>query len=55
MLPNYTSLKEKLNMNENQEAETLHLCKQLLEAAEECEVRVNYASIPAKLELGFLI
>ncbi|EXB93902.1 Pachytene checkpoint protein 2-like protein [Morus notabilis] len=37
MLPNYSSLKEKLNMHENQEAETLHLCKQLLEATEACE------------------
>ncbi|KAH7528396.1 hypothetical protein FEM48_Zijuj05G0067900 [Ziziphus jujuba var. spinosa] len=38
MLPNYCSLKEKVNMPESQEAQTLlHLCKQLLETAEACE------------------
>ncbi|XP_030494240.2 pachytene checkpoint protein 2 homolog [Cannabis sativa] len=37
MLPNYTSLKEKLNTAEGQEAETLQLCKHMLEAAEACE------------------
>ncbi|KAF3437532.1 hypothetical protein FNV43_RR20286 [Rhamnella rubrinervis] len=38
MLPNYASLKEKLNMPETQEPQTLlHLCKQLLETAEACE------------------
>ncbi|KAL6281040.1 hypothetical protein ACE6H2_017921 [Prunus campanulata] len=37
MLPNYGSLKEKLNMPEVQDARTLHMCKQLLETAEACE------------------
>lgn len=38
MLPNYGTLKEKLNSAEIQEGETmLHLSKQLLEAAEACE------------------
>ncbi|KAK9278699.1 hypothetical protein L1049_028274 [Liquidambar formosana] len=38
ILPNYVSLKEKLNMPEIQHAESpVHLCKQLLEAAEACE------------------
>ena len=39
ILPDYVTLKEKLNMHEIQEVQTtLHLCKQLLEAAEACEV-----------------
>lgn len=39
MLPNFATSREKLNKPEIQEAETpLHLCKQLLEAAEACEV-----------------
>ncbi|CAN6578426.1 unnamed protein product [Malus baccata var. baccata] len=38
MLPNFASLKEKLNMPEVQDAQTpLHLCKQLFETAEACE------------------
>ncbi|PON96742.1 ClpA/B family [Trema orientale] len=37
MLPSYTSLKEKINMPEGQEAQTLQLCRQLLETAEACE------------------
>ncbi|XP_057950687.1 pachytene checkpoint protein 2 homolog isoform X1 [Malania oleifera] len=35
LLPNYASLKEKLNMQEPQSP--LHLCKQLVEVAEACE------------------
>ncbi|XWS36934.1 hypothetical protein CRYUN_Cryun19dG0000300 [Craigia yunnanensis] len=38
IFPDYVTLKEKLNMHEIQEVQTtLHLCKQLLEAAEACE------------------
>ncbi|XP_068308760.1 pachytene checkpoint protein 2 homolog [Pyrus communis] len=38
MLSNFTSLREKLNMPEVQDAQTpLHLCKQLFETAEACE------------------
>ncbi|XWS47647.1 hypothetical protein CRYUN_Cryun13aG0002100 [Craigia yunnanensis] len=38
ILPDYVTLKEKLNMHEIQEVQTiLHLCKQLLDAAEACE------------------
>ncbi|KAK9926803.1 hypothetical protein M0R45_024014 [Rubus argutus] len=38
MLPNYASLKEKLNMHQIQDSQTpLHLCRQLLETAEACE------------------
>ncbi|XVF08426.1 hypothetical protein REPUB_Repub07fG0002700 [Reevesia pubescens] len=38
ILPDYVTLKEKLNTHEIQEVQTtLHLCKQLLEAAEACE------------------
>uniref|UniRef100_A0A5B7B7Z9 Pachytene checkpoint protein 2 homolog n=1 Tax=Davidia involucrata TaxID=16924 RepID=A0A5B7B7Z9_DAVIN len=37
-LPNYASMKEKLNVPAIQDTQTpLHLCKQLLEAAEACE------------------
>ncbi|XP_062169002.1 pachytene checkpoint protein 2 homolog isoform X2 [Alnus glutinosa] len=39
ILPNYTSMKEKLNMPGTQEVQTpFHLCKQLLEVAEACEL-----------------
>lgn len=49
MLSNYTSLKEKMNMPEGQEAQTLQLCKQLLETAEACEVkRKIYFKMPKK-------
>ncbi|KAL6181816.1 hypothetical protein ACLB2K_048465 [Fragaria x ananassa] len=38
VLPNYASLKEKLNMPQIHDAQTpLHLCRQLLETAEACE------------------
>ncbi|KAE8678227.1 Pachytene checkpoint protein 2-like protein [Hibiscus syriacus] len=38
ILPDYATLKEKSNMDENQEVQTtIHLCKQLAEAAEACE------------------
>ncbi|XVF11164.1 hypothetical protein REPUB_Repub08aG0002300 [Reevesia pubescens] len=38
ILPDYVTLKEKLNMHEIQEVQTtFHKCKQLLEAAEACE------------------
>ncbi|XP_041029036.1 LOW QUALITY PROTEIN: pachytene checkpoint protein 2 homolog [Juglans microcarpa x Juglans regia] len=37
ILPNYATMKEKLNMPETQEVQSFRLCKQLLEAAGACE------------------